>query len=217
MSFNGRQAHGVVPASSAPIAAPAGPVGSFAHAPGSIKAAILWLLLGTSGIVLVGAGALLVWKQHTNSLIRELRAGKNVAVDAVSAPAALLEARASFLLTRDRIDEAQPLLDQASLRASGAQQERMLYNMANTRMRASIKAIEQGNFDRATPLVALAKSEYRSALRLDPGNWDAKFNLDVAMRLVRDLPRAEGEDETGKDEPPAKLWTDLPGVPKGLP
>jgi mxaK protein len=89
--------------------------------------------------------------------------------------------------------------------------------MANARMRASIKAIEQGNFDRATPLVALAKSEYRAVLGLEPGNWDAKHNLDVAMRLVRDLPRAEGEDEAGKDEPPAKLWTDLPGVPKGLP
>jgi mxaK protein len=217
MSLNGRQPHGVAPAS--PIASEALEDGARSPAParGSIKGAALWLLLATSGIVLVGAGALFAWKQHTNGLIRDLRAGKDVAVDAVSAPAALLEARAAFLLTRDRIDEAQPLLDQASLRASSAQQERMLYNMANARMRAAILAIGQGNFDRATPLVALAKSEYRSVLGLEPGNWDAKHNLDVAMRLIRDLPRAEGEDEDGKDEPPAKLWTDLPGIPKGLP
>jgi mxaK protein len=93
----------------------------------------------------------------------------------------------------------------------------MLSNMANARMRAAVAAIEKGNLDKAIPLVALAKSEYRSALRLDPVHWDAKYNFDVAMRLVRDLPQAVGEDEQKPLETPEKLWTDLPGVPKGLP
>jgi mxaK protein len=34
---------------------------------------------------------------------------------------------------------------------------------------------------------------------------------------VRDLPRAEGENDEDAQKDPAKLWTDLPGVPKGLP
>ncbi len=93
----------------------------------------------------------------------------------------------------------------------------MLYNMANARMRAAIAAIGKGDYDKAIPLVALAKSEYRSALRLDAADWDAKYNLDIAMRLVRDLPQAVGEDEEKPLETPQKLWTDLPGVPKGLP
>ena len=66
-------------------------------------------------------------------------------------------------------------------------------------------------------MVMLAKAEYRNALRIDPQNWNAKYNLDVAMRLVRDLPQAVGEDEEKPLETPEKLWTDLPGVPKGLP
>jgi mxaK protein len=93
----------------------------------------------------------------------------------------------------------------------------MLYNMANARMRAAMTAIGKGDYDKAIPLVTLSKSEYRNALRLDPEDWDAKYNLDIAMRLVRDLPQAVGEDEEKPLQTPEKLWTDLPGVPKGLP
>jgi mxaK protein len=178
---------------------------------------LLWVALGASVLAFVVAGGLLLSAARSNAAIRDLRAGKDIAVDAVSAAPALLEARAHFLLTRDRIEDAQPLLDQAALRADASVQVRMLYNMANARVRAAIAAIEQGNFDKAIPLVTLAKSEYRAVLRLQPANWDAKYNLDVAMRLVRDLPRAESEDEAEPKETPAKLWTDLPGVPKGLP
>jgi mxaK protein len=185
--------------------------------PFDLKAVALWLLLGVSVAVLLFAGGLLIAKQRTNGLIGDLRAGKDVAVDAASAPPALIEARADFFLTRDRIEEAQPFLDQASLRADSARQARMLYNMANARMRAAIAAVEKGDIDKAPPLVSLAKAEYRAVLGIAPDNWDAKYNLDVAMRLVRDLPRAEGEDDGKPEETPSKLWTDLPGVPKGLP
>jgi mxaK protein len=181
------------------------------------KGAALWAALGASAAVLVGAG-LLVWSmQRTNAAIRALAAGKDIAVDAATAPPALLEARADFLLARDRVEDAQPFLDQASLRAESAAHARMLYNIANARLRAAIAATREGKFDKATPLVTLAKVEYRNALRIDPTYWNAKYNLDIAMRLVRDLPRGEGEDETKPEETPSKLWTDLPGVPKGLP
>ena len=66
-------------------------------------------------------------------------------------------------------------------------------------------------------LTQLAKDEYRLALRLDPSNWDIKHNLDVAMRLVRDFPGYEGEAEEVPEDAPKNLWTDLPGVPRGLP
>jgi mxaK protein len=182
-----------------------------------LKGALLWVVFCGSALALVVSAGLLLSTGLTNAVIRDLRAGKDVPVDAAGASAARLEARAAFLLTRDRIDEAQPLLDQASRRAGDAVQVRMLYNMANARLRAAIKAIEQGKFDKAIPLVALAKAEYRQALRLAPLNWDAKHNIDVAMRLVRDLPRPEGEDQAQPETTPSKLWTDLPGIPKGLP
>jgi mxaK protein len=159
----------------------------------------------------------LLAKAGTNTTIDRLRAGANVAVDPADAAPAALEARAAFLLKRNRIDEAQPFLDQASASADGATRERMLYNMANARMRGAVTAIGKGDYDKAVPLVMLAKAEYRSALRLNPSNWDAKYNLDIAMRLVRDLPQAVGEDEEKPLQTPEKLWTDLPGAPKGLP
>jgi mxaK protein len=184
---------------------------------GSAKLAMLWTLLIGSSAVFATAGWLLLSKVRANADIDRLRAGGEVQVDAASARAALLDARAAFLLKRGRIEEAQPLLDQAAHRADPGIYARMLYNMANARMRAAIAAIEKGNFDKAIPLVSLAKAEYRAALRLDPENWDAKYNLDVAMRLVRDLPQGAGEDEQKPLETPEKLWTDLPGTPKGLP
>jgi mxaK protein len=159
----------------------------------------------------------LIAKQRANAAIDKLRGGFEIEVDAAEASPEVLEARAAFLLKRNRIDEAQPFLDQALLRADAPIQMRMLFNMANARMRAAVVAIGKGDYDKAIPLVTLAKSGYRSALRLDAAFWDAKYNLDIAMRLVRDLPQAVGEDGEKPLQTPEKLWTDLPGVPKGLP
>lgn len=184
---------------------------------GTVKAALLWVLLVGSSTAFAATGVLFLSKLGTNAAMDQLRVGKDIAIDAASAPPALLDARAAFLLKRGRIEEAQPLLDQAATRADAATHVRMLYNMADARIRVAVAAIEKGDFDKAIPLVSLAKSEYRSALRLDPGDWDAKYNLDIAMRLVRDLPQAVGDDEQKPLETPDKLWTDLPGVPKGLP
>jgi len=190
---------------------------SLATLTGGAKLMALWLCLIASVAIFAVAGILLIEKWRANVAIERLRAGADVPVDAADAQAALLDARAGFLLHRDRIEEAQPLLDQAALRAPKPILVGMLYNMANARMRAAFDAIGKGDYDKAIPLVTLAKSEYRSALRLDPSNWDAKYNLDISMRLVRDLPQGVGEDDEKPLQTPDKLWTDLPGVPKGLP
>lgn len=184
---------------------------------GGAKAVLLTAVLAVSALIFAISGWLYVDKLQTNTAIDKLRTGTNVDVDATRGSAPLLEARAAFLLRRNRFEEAQPYLDQAELRADPAIYARMLYNMANARMRGAVRSIEKGDFDKAIPLVALAKSEYRSALRIDPEDWNSKYNLDVAMRLVRDLPQAVGEDEEKALETPEKLWTDLPGTPQGLP
>jgi mxaK protein len=183
----------------------------------NLKVAGLWALLVMSLLTFAAGGFLYAGKHDANGKMARLRAGTDVVVDPATARPALLDARAAFLLRRGRIDEAQPLLDQALVRGDVVTRGRMLYNMANARMRAAIAAIEKGDYDKAVPMVMLAKAEYRNALRIDAANWDAKYNLDIAMRLVRDLPQAVGEDEQKPLETPEKLWTDLPGVPKGLP
>jgi mxaK protein len=201
--------------------APASRWRDFAHRSASLLAAartgLLWTALCASGAAFLIASSVYLRQAQTNAEIERLHAGKDIAIDAASAPPALLAARQAFLLQRDRIEDAQPLLDQAILRAPADVQVRMLYNMGNAHLRAAIEAVRKGTFDKAIPLVALAKSEYRSALRLNPGDWNARYNFDVAMRLVRDLPPGEAVDEKDPLKTPEKLWTDLPGIPEGLP
>lgn len=179
----------------------------------------LWL----TGLVLAAAlggagvsGAQLLLAQHDNDLIRSLGQGNDLATSADDPPQ-LLYARLHFLLIRDRLDEAQPLLNQLVRSGDARQAAVALYAMANARLRVAFMQLEKGNIDPAIPLVRLAKEGYRRALGLDPEFWDAKYNLDIAMRLVRDFPQIE---QTGEELPPElakKLWTDLPGLPKGLP
>lgn len=177
----------------------------------------LWLLLVVSLAALVGSAWLYRGALRENAAIRALAAGRDEAVDVSAASDAAVLARAEYLLIRDRIDEAQTIADMSAARGAPATRAALLYNLANARVRTAIAAIEQGALDKAIAQVNLAKAAYRHALRIDAGAWDAKFNLDIAMRLVRDLPQQDDTAEEESPEEPKQLWTDLPGVPKGLP
>lgn len=150
-----------------------------------------------------------------NADIAALQAGEDAGASASSGEVRL--ARASFLIARDRFDEAQAVVDAAKPTASPHVMSRMLYNQGNADVRRAFAAIEGGKHDAAIPLTKLAKDAYREALRLDPMFWNAKHNYDVATRLMRDFPGYEQEGEETPPETDAKLWTDLPGVPQGAP
>lgn len=169
----------------------------------------------------VTALGLLTWRLHDvrrdNDIIAALKAGDDIAIDPRTASDEVLIARSEFLLARDRRDEAQVLLDASSGMRDPKLRSRLVYNHANARIRDAIAAVERGDTDKAIPLTRLAKDEYRQALRLDPAAWDIKFNYDVAMRIVRDFPGHDSDGEEPPPDAPTKLWTDLPGVPKGLP
>lgn len=182
----------------------------------------LWpaLLLGllTVGVATAGMGGWAVWRAVAdNRTIAALVDRHDVAV-ADDAPAELLFARTSFLVRHDRLDEAQALAGPVERAGNPAILAAFHYTLANARLRRAVELLESSRIDPAIPLVVLSKDGYRRALRIDPGLWNAKYNLDVAMRLIRDFPQAAGEE--GTEEPPpnaGKLWTDLPGLPRGLP
>ena len=173
------------------------------------------VLVVSLGVAAVSSARLLL-AQHDNDLIRSLRQGHDLATSA-SDPVPLLYARLDFLLLRDRLDEAQPLLNQIVRDGAPRASSVALYAMANARLRVAFAQLEKGRIDPAIPLVRLAKEGYRRALGLDPAFWDAKYNLDIAMRLVRDFPQIEQSGEELPPEAAKKLWTELPGLPKGLP
>ncbi len=181
---------------------------------GPLLEGVLWLGLGGCLIVAVLAGIHL-WTDHrTNTLILALEAGEDRPVSA-DAPAAARIARLMFLTGRDRLEEADAL--SRSLDGTDPLTALGLYDLANARMRLALEAIEDARFDDGATQVRLAKESYRAALGLVPDLWDAKYNLDVAMRLVRDFPEVDQAAE--EDPPPASelLWTELPGLPRGLP
>ena len=43
-------------------------------------------------------------------------------------------------------------------------------------------------------LIELAKDTYRAVLRAEPSAWDAKYNLERALRLVPDPDDSDDED-----------------------
>jgi mxaK protein len=176
-----------------------------------------WLVLVASVAVLAASAWATFDARRQNGIIQRLAAGEDVAIDIAAAPDAVLLARAQYLLSHDRIDETQTIADISAPRSTPATRAALLYNLANARLRNAIQAIEQGALDKAIASVNLAKNAYRLALRIDPEAWDVKFNLDIAMRLVRDLPQQDDSAEEKSPEEPKQLWTDLPGIPKGLP
>lgn len=57
-----------------------------------------------------------------------------------------------------------------------------LYDLGNLTMREALKN-GQGEALRAMPLIELAKQSYRDELRSNPGDWDARYNLERALWL----------------------------------
>lgn len=160
-------------------------------------------------------------RRRDAKLIQALNSGEDRQIEVGSASPAVILARIGELLRRDRFDEAYAMLDilngKVATSSDDAFRARALYNIANYRVRRSMELISKGDLDGATAQVNVAKSEYRMALRQRPDDWDFKHNLDVAMRMVRDLPQSDSEPEEVPPDAPTRVWTDLPGVPRGLP
>lgn len=177
------------------------------------------LLIGVTITLVLGAlFSLHHWRRviASNDKITALSQGRDVDIGPDPAPE-LIVARIAFLAPRGDLDQSRVLLEaldrdgDASLRARGH------YLLANGLLRKALDQLDASQIEAATPLINLSKREYRRALELAPDDWDAKFNLDVAARLVRDFPEYEKKSGDELTTDPKKLWTDVPGKPKGLP
>ncbi len=151
-----------------------------------------------------------------NDIIEALRTGHNIDVATDAPPEALL-ARIAYLAKRSELDQARMLVEALDRSGEAEMRARGHYLLANALLRAGLEHIEKSELEAATPYVNLSKREYRRALQLNPDYWDAKFNFDVAARLVRDFPDFERKSGDELSADPKKLWTDIPGKPKGLP
>lgn len=177
----------------------------------------LLVLLPILLLAAAAAFALSAWRDaRTNAAIAALEAGRDIAVPPDAADP-LLVARIKFLAFRDRLGETEPLLETLDSRRSADAAARARYVVANARIREAFRLIERSELDKAGPQVTLARQDYRRALQARPDFWDAKFNFDVASRLIRDFPEFDRKFGDELKAEPKQIWTDIPGQPRGGP
>jgi mxaK protein len=169
------------------------------------------------GLALAAAAAGALWGMNAarNRTIAALIGGHDVTVASDGTPEVLF-ARAYFLMTHNRLDDAQLVASMVDLHASDRLRADLHYDMANARLKLAFDKIVSGDFDAAGALVGLAREDYREAIRLDPEDWNARFNFDVASRLVREYP-SFGFTPDERRRGPRPLWTELPNTPRGEP
>lgn len=154
-----------------------------------------------------------------NASIAASLAGKDMPIgQAQDRPAPVSAARALYLARHGREDEAKNLWELLDGMGTDRDRAQAGHNLGTFYLKSALDKIESGQLERAIPLVALAKQAFRRALQWQPDFWDAKFNLEIAMRLLPDIDKvgAEAEEEPPETRPKA-LWTKVPGFPRGQP
>ena len=179
-------------------------------------------LTGLSALLLFAAFVyqlvVVLQHQHINQQIQMISQGdlpEPESVDMQSAPV-----RIAYAFLQNQIN----LFDQAIETYSGTerladnrQRRQIYYNLGNIYLTQAISLAENLSVDRATAMADVAKDFYRATLKLDPQFWEAKFNLEAAQRLSRDLPLGEVTITEEVEDSSEELWSAMPGFPIGLP
>jgi mxaK protein len=76
------------------------------------------------------------------------------------------------------------------------------FNLANLYLRRALELTGGESEDLVVPLIELAKENYRELLRHDSRNWDAKYNLELALILLPDLEEEERDDDIMPERSP---------------
>lgn len=178
---------------------------------------LAWLVLGISLFTAI-INAIEGYKlSRENGLIEQLLEDQDInANELVSSLPETRLARAAYLQKQQRQQDALESLSLILNRGNASFQAKTRYNLGNIYLLQAINQVEAGHPDEAKTLVTLAKQSYRESLLRDSTFWNAKYNLEVAMRLLPDFDRINIE-EPPSAQPQNPLWTTLPGFPRGLP
>lgn len=90
------------------------------------------------------------------------------------------------------------------------------FNSANLLVDQAIEVRASAQPGQAIALLELAKEYYRDVLRDDPAQWDARYNLERAQRLLPD-PDDEDAGPLGQERNRERAVTTMRGYSPGLP
>jgi mxaK protein len=134
-----------------------------------------------------------------------------------SSPGEIIFAKARYLDRQGNYQEALRLYNSIENKGDAAFQQRVRYNMATIYLREAAKHWNaQGvwAYAQVNTLLELAKHRYRQVLRMDPGNFDARFNLEYAYRIT---PPPKEKDKADWRGSKSSVFATLPGIPGGGP
>lgn len=178
---------------------------------------LIWVVFVASGLLAVLISWSWVGVARQKVLIGELLEGHDVVIaNLSSAPPEVQLAKAIYLVKQHRAEDALATLSAILDKGDARLQAKIRYNLGNLYLNQAIAKVDAARADEARTSVTLAKQVYKQALQRDSQFWDAKYNLETAMRLLPDLDRINIEDENGQ-QPKNPLWTTVPGFPRGLP
>jgi mxaK protein len=179
------------------------------------------LVLGSALLALAGAGwQSWQWREAraVGQALAELAAGRDIGPERrFGAPPPVRLAYAVYLARRERFADALEVLADLGGRAEPEVSALVHYDQGNVYLRQALAETGRGEAGRAAALAELAKDAYRRALRARPEFSDAKYNLEVASRLMPDFDPVDSGSEPPDEEQARKLWTRVPGFPRGLP
>ena len=175
---------------------------------------LLWhlIMLSCAGGALWQGVAL--WQ--TETVQRLLDAPDNIVVDEHSAPL-LIFAKARRLAQSGNPAEAIRLYASLAATPDAELRARALHNLATLYLQDAARRWNAHGVLEAAHVsaeVELAKQNYREALRLNPDDWDARFNLEYAWRITPPPKEKAKADFQGSK---SSVFSTLPGLPGGGP
>jgi len=185
------------------------------------------ILRGCLSVLLVAmatCAALLGWQLadywRLSRLQQQLAAARAPAASLQSSGPAPLLARAQVLVRTRGPGAGDAALElYRQVEAEGGEQLRRIarYDTANLYMRQAREEIERGEQGRAVPLIELAKGIYRGLLREDPADWDLRYNLERAVRLLPEEDPDAVDVIQAAPENSERAPTTMRGTSMGLP
>jgi len=175
-----------------------------------------WVIAALAAIVVAGLfDATLLWRAaQTNAVIASSQAVPD-------APGQAPELRFAQAYALSQAQAASGARDAALNRYRALQPDPRVgaaarYNSANLLVRQAIEVRASTQPGQAIALLELAKEYYRDVLRDDPAQWDARYNLERAQRLLPD-PDDDEPGPLGQERNRERAVTTMRGYSPGLP